>query len=184
MGENLYKDCKGHWRETRGEKLVWCNPASFSFKKDEMQWLLPLLKDIEEGFYVPEPGGNYTDLGIMSRRIKAGAYFELIMSIRGEVVWRLGQLYTERDRKLDRFLLEGKYCDEKDDFKQAHVARISAEEVERRINRALNYISGTKRTITTYEDFVNHPRVKKFPAIEPKVGRRKGASPPEPAPQW
>lgn len=169
MGGSIYKDARGHWRG-KGERLVWCNPASFSFKRDEMEWLLPLLSDIQEGFYIPEPGGNYSDEGIISRRIKAGAYFETLACILGEIGWRLDQLHTEKDKYLDKRLLKGSYCKGLEDFELAETARISVEKVGRRINRALNYISGTWRKNRTYEEFVSHPMQARSACVKAKQG--------------
>ena len=170
VSESIYKDSKGHWRDSY-ENLIWLNPGSISFTKEQMKWLLPLLDDLGAGFYVPEPQGGYMDSPITSRRIRAvsGAAFTRIVELSAEINWRLARVFRDgRDPYLDRELLEKHYCEEQTIESLARLTRL--EDVERRIERVLQYISGWRKT-RTYQEFVCHPMKAKSPCLKATQGR-------------
>jgi len=96
-----------------------------------------------------------------------------VACIVAEIDWRLNQVYQgtkEHPRRIDRYLLEAYFCDGTSSELLEHVSGLSYEEINRRINRALTYISGNRRRTRSYEDFVNHP---KTPTVKRGVETRK-----------
>ena len=158
MIESIYKDKRGNWRDAN-ENLIWCNPGSITFKKEEIVWLLPILYDLGNGWYVPEPKGGYADLSITQRRIRAvsNAHFTRIVELSAEINWRLERVFREREGFFDRELLEKHYCKGDTIESLARIARMSEEEVESRIRRTLNYISGWRRRTRSYQNYCSHP---------------------------
>ena len=170
--EEIYKDSRGHWRNKKSELIVWCNPGWVTFRKDEIVWLLSILYDLRNGWYVPEPEGGYVELPINKRQIRAtaGAYFTRLVELSAEIDWRLERVFRGDKDFFDRDLLENHYCDGDSVEKISHTARLSMDEVERRIERVLSYISWDRKE-RSYEEYCRHW----YPGYNEKVGdaRRK-----------
>ena len=144
------------------ESENWVAPKDLKFSKSEMLFLLKHLAGLRKGEYPPNPvGSSYTTLPECKVRAKSGAYFERVTDIADEVDIRLGQC------GLDGLLLEASKTWELSDERIARAANMSVAEVNRRLNRALRYISSgrdvrwhnaKKRSGISYKEFISHRR--------------------------
>lgn len=160
MADNLYKNERGHWLNA-DNTIEWCNPTRITFTREEMEWLLRHRHDMDGGYYIVEPRGGYIDAPITKRRIKHSAYFEVTACLCAELDVRLGRVWqgTEENKiYLDYYLLIGFYCDGISDEQLAAVAQKPVEEINRRIGRALGFISGWRRRKRSYNEYVSHRR--------------------------
>ena len=139
----------------------WVAPKDLKFSKSEMLFLLKHLAGLRKGEYPPNPvGSSYTTLPQCKVRVKRGGYFEGAIGIAAEIDIRLGQC------GLDGLLLEASKTWELSDERLSKAINISIEEVHKRLNRALKYISGRnmrwhntkKRKGVTYHEFISHRR--------------------------
>ena len=144
------------------ESENWVAPKDLKFSKSEMLFLLKHLAGLRKGEYPPNPvGSSYTTLPQCKVRVKRGGYFEGAIGIAAEVDIRLGQC------GLDGLLLEGSVTWELSDERLARATNMSVAEVNRRLNRALKYISSgrdvrwqntAKRMGISYKEFISHRR--------------------------
>ena len=144
------------------ESENWVAPKDLKFSKSEMLFLLKHLAGLRKGEYPPNPvGSSYTTLPQCKVRVKRGGYFEGAIGIAAEVDIRLGQC------GLDGLLLEGSVTWELSDERLARATNMSVAEVNRRLNRALKYISSgrdvrwhntKKRKGISYKEFISHRR--------------------------
>ena len=139
----------------------WYSPSNLKFSRAEMLFLLKHLAGLRKGEYPPNPvGSSYTALPIAQVRVKRGGYFEGAIGIAAEIDIRLGQC------GLDGLLLEASKTWELSDERIARVTNMSVAEVNRRLNRALKFISGRdmrwyntkKRSGISYKEFISHRR--------------------------
>ena len=144
------------------ESENWVAPKDLKFSKSEMLFLLKHLAELRRGEYPPNPvGSSYTALPSAQVRVRRGGYFEGAIGIAAEIDIRLGQC------GLDGLLLEGSVTWELSDERLARATNMSVAEVNRRLNRALRYISSgrdvrwhnaKKRSGISYKEFISHRR--------------------------
>ena len=140
----------------------WVAPKDLKFSKAEMLFLLKHLAGLRKGEYPPNPvGSSYTTLPQCNVRARSGAYFEKVVGIAAEIDIRLGHC------GLDGLLLEGSVTWELSDERLARATNMSVAEVNRRLNRALKFISSgrdvrwqntAKRMGISYKEFISHRR--------------------------
>ena len=143
----------------------WVAPKDLKFSKAEMLFLLKHLAGLRKGEYPANPiGSSYTTLPQCNVRAKSGAYFENVVGIAAEIDIRLDKC------GLDGLLLEGLVTWELSDERLARATNISVAEVNRRVKRALKYISSgpnvrwhntKKRSGISYKEFISHRRDKR-----------------------
>ena len=129
----------------------WVSYDKFSFKKREIVWVLRHLGEMSEGRWPTNPeGGTYLESPLSSKTRRHHADFENSTGIAGEIEARL------KECKLDMYLIYGFYQYFIPPEKLAIVAQMSVREVERRIIRALNYVSQPDfwEERTSYEEFI------------------------------
>ena len=142
---------------TRG----WWVPNEIIFAKVQITWLVAWLPVLERGEWPPIPQNETWN---QHKRAKSGAYFETPAAIYAEVTYRLDRTGQ------DGAMLKDFYLWEKSDREMTTTyPGLDIWEIERRVRRALAYISGWKRKRRTYQDFVSHPqRARKFLATDTK----------------
>ena len=144
------------------ESENWVAPKDLKFSRAEMLFLLKHLAGLRKGEYPPNPvGSSYTALPSAQVRVRRGGYFEEVVGIAAEIDIRLGHC------GLDGLLLEGSVTWELSDERLARATNMSVAEVNRRLNRALRYISSgrdvrwhnaKKRSGISYKEFISHRR--------------------------
>ena len=140
----------------------WVAPKDLKFSKAEILFLLKHLAGLRKGEYPPNPvGSSYTALPSGQVRAKSGGYYEPVAGIAAEIDIRLDKC------GLDGLLLEGSVTWELSDERLARATNMSVAEVNRRLNRALKYISSgrdvrwhntKKRKGISYKEFISHRR--------------------------
>ena len=139
----------------------WVAPKKLKFSRAEVLFLLKHLAGLRKGEYPPNPvGSSYAALPSAQVRVKRGGYFEEVVGIAAEIDIRLGQC------GLDGLFLEGSVTWELSDERLARATNMSVAEVNRRLNRALKFIScrdmrwhnTKKRGGISYKEFVGHRR--------------------------
>jgi len=124
----------------------WWAPGEIIFLREQVIWLLQFLSDLEKGNWLSAPNGVlYKDHTNVSRR----AYFEAPIEVYGELMDRLklcgidGAVLADyyANKPMDLMCLT--YCDKPGGILY-------------RKDRALRYVSGTKRKSRTYKEFCNH----------------------------
>jgi len=148
-------------------KLIWAAPGAVYFNLEQVEWLLPQLKSLREGFYLPEPSSGYTDCFSIQHSHRAP--FEKAVLIAAEIDIRLAHT------GLDRYLVEDKHCRGLSESEIAKSLTMSELEVYKRIRSAVSYIASgriprwidtEKRKGILYRDWVRNRRRQWF---KPKV---------------
>jgi len=126
----------------------WWSPGEIIFLREQVEWLLQFLSELEKGNWPMAPNGVlYKDHTNVSRR----AYFEAPIEVYGELMDRLklcgidGAVLADcyANKPMDLMCLT--YCDKPDGILY-------------RKDRALRYVTGTKRKQRTYKETCNHRR--------------------------
>lgn len=117
-----------------GKSLYWVSPGSVHFSREHIEFLLPFLYNMREGYYPAEPSGGYVNGGLKGA-ILSHAHFETAAQIAAEVDRRLSHT------GLDRYLVEDFYCGEVTDVELARQNHMELWDVQRRIGSAVGYIS-------------------------------------------
>lgn len=127
----------------------WWTPGEIVFQSQQCIWLVSWLNVLEGGDWTPIPQNE-----VLTRHKKPQhqAYFETAAEIYAEITYRLDR--TGQDGEM----LKDFYLWEKSDREMAIAYNLDIYEIERRVRRALRYISGWKRKTRTYQDFVSHRR--------------------------
>lgn len=131
-------------------KDEWYAPRDIRFTQGQMVWLVSWLTTLEVGDWPAIPQNE-----TWSRRQKSqgGAYFEMPAQIWAEITYRLDRCGQDGEMLKDFYLWH------KADREMCIAYRIDdIYEVERRVARALRYVSGWKRKTRSYQDFTSHPR--------------------------
>lgn len=137
----------------------WHPGHSIRYKADQVIWLISILNLLRIGEYPPDPketgyvGGGKT-------RLNAKAKFTMAVEIATEIDIRLERA------GIDGLLLEMCYThgEENRIFMEQHAAKamdMDINEVDKRIHRALKYVSGARLKQRTYKDFQDHKGSKK-----------------------
>lgn len=140
-------------------KLIWVNPSAVHYDREQVEWLLPHLRDLREGYYPPEPrDSGYVEI---QHRITEHAPYEMACGIAGDIDIRLART------GLDRYLVEEKYCNGLSEQEITEKLYMDEAEVYRRIASAVSYIASGilprwidthKRRGLTYREWVNNRR--------------------------
>lgn len=118
------------------DKLIWVAPGAVYFNLEQIEWLLPQLKDLREGTYPLEPTGGYVDSPDKQRTFRAP--FEIATLIAAEIDIRLART------GLDRYLVEEKYCKGLSELEIAQSLHMDEDNVYKRISSAVSYIASGK----------------------------------------
>lgn len=158
----VWDDCNGHWysiRNHRNEKVLieWYSILEIRFCKYQVKWILSYLgelkgeqgkeaqRDMKEGTWPISPvGSTWIEQPINSPRRIKNAAFEKPCEIAGEVELRL------RKTGKDGLALLSVYCYGVPIGELAEYNHISKDEVERRMDSSLYYVSGWRRKIYRY----------------------------------
>ena len=116
-------------------KLAWIAPGAVYFDREQVELLLPWLRDMREGAYPNEPAGD--DEGHRSG-INSQAPFEVVCQVAAELDARLAMT------GLDRVLVEGYYCFQQSAGEIAREYGKNEQGVLQSINNAVSFISSGK----------------------------------------
>ena len=120
---------KEHW--DKSGNLIWVAPSAVKFNREHIDFLLPILGKMIEGWYPAEPNQKNSP---KSRRF-THAHFEIICEIAAEIETRLART------KQDRYLVEDKYLKGMSEEEIARKTSMDEIEVENHILSAVSYIS-------------------------------------------
>jgi len=113
----------------------WYAPHEITFKHEHNIFLMENLSALKEGHWPREPVNSYTDPGI-NIRSRNRAPFEIPCQFAAEIENRLEQC------GIDGIITKLSICyDESSETIAAHL-NLTTGEIQKRINRCLNYISG------------------------------------------
>ena len=123
------------------------SPSQIRFNRPQVKWLLHHLPELRKGDWPVRPeGSSYIDQVIVGKkRVRRKAPFIDAGDICGELEHRL-----ERTG-LDGLLVEAVYTWDKSIDILARVASMSVKEVELRMGKALEYITGNRRKREPYK---------------------------------
>jgi hypothetical protein len=135
----------------------WYSPSSVtSFKRQQVIWLISILNILQLGEFPPNPKeSGYDESGIGHRQVSAKAKFTIAAEIYTELTLRIEKCGE------DGLWLEQSYGDgaEYKIMREEHIAKtmhVDINEVDRRVNQALVYVSGKRMKQKTYKDWKNH----------------------------
>jgi hypothetical protein len=157
---------------TGRSSLSYVAPSAVRYNREDIEFLLPWLKQMREGAGPHEPESGY--VGGKKTGISPRAGYELWCQVAAEIDNRLQRT------GMDRFLVERHYCDGLDIETIACWVFLPTREIQRRINSALSYISSgpcprwlhcvdcknykhcrqKRRVGITYKDWKSHRRIK------------------------
>jgi len=155
MKECRYKDSKNRWHSCRSWRDCcghpYYEPYEIQFCRLQMLWLLAYLPILKDGRYPPGAATGYVDMHLESNRSPAvRASFETPAGLAAEVEVRLDRC------GLDGVILKAITLWGEPPDKLAGKLNMTCEDVLRRRERALQYISGWRRRRITYRDFCAH----------------------------
>jgi len=124
-------------------RLIWVALGAVHYDLEQVEWLLPQLKDLREGNYPSEP--RETGYVGIQQRITERAPFEVVCQIAAEIDIRLART------GLDHYLVEDKYCKGLSESEIAQNLYMDEFEVYKRIRSVVTYIASGSipRWITT-----------------------------------
>ena len=121
------------------------------FTKDQVKWLLEILPLLRNGWW-PE---SEDCQGAHSQR----AYFQTPIEVAAELDARLEKT------GIDGAMAEGRYTLSKPYESLAKQYNLGYDQVKRRIRRAIAYMSGWRRKIRTYKQWIEHRRSEKWTKV-------------------
>lgn len=129
-----------------GMKLIWAAPSDLHYSRDQVVFLLDHLEMLREGEYPPEPvSSGY--IGGRGKRNRSQANFIVPTEIAAEIDIRLAKC------GLDRYLVEDRYLEGLDERAISKKTGIDEEEVSKRINSVIVYLTYKKHLEYTYKEF-------------------------------
>ena len=141
----------------------WYSYRDIRFQKAQIRWLLQNLPKLKEGEWPPCPwGGSSIDPDI--KHTGSGRQsFQNPCEVWAEVKMRLDFLFKQNGiAAKDCNLMIAYYVDGVEDYRLANLSNLSLDYMERRISRALSYISGfrfwTNKTRESYQVFISHKK--------------------------
>jgi hypothetical protein len=154
-------ECNEFWSLVVTER--WYSAGEINFKTEQIIWILENLAVFRLGIYPRRPDTVDSAGIIWSGRAgtQRGAGFERACDITAEIEVRL------KMTGFDGFLLEAVYSWQKDDVELAVVLGMDFGDLQRRINRALKYVSGYRRKKYSYKEYVGHRKVR----VKENVGK-------------
>lgn len=138
---------KRDWNECPGAPDWYPHSAIHSYCPNQVIWLMESLLIGEQGYWPSEHVETGYSGGKRVRYMKRGAYFEIPICIYAEITWRLDQ--CGRDGALAKL----HYAHGIDVYEVAQLRGMSADFVQERIRRVINYISGRGRKEILYYEF-------------------------------
>ena len=131
----------------------WYSFNDIKFCRQQVVWLLEWLPALRGGLWpLDMKTTGYTETPRVQKSRSRHAYFENPCQIAAEIDYRLSQC------GLDRYLVEDLYIN---GFREEDIAQklgLEVEEVYRRINAILNYISGWVRKDCSFREWRGHRR--------------------------
>jgi hypothetical protein len=155
MKECRYKDDKNRWHSCRSwrdcDGHEYYETYEVQFCRFQMLWLLANLLILKDGRYPPGTASGYIDLHLESNKTLTGrASFETPVGLAAEVEIRLDRC------GLDGVILKAVVMWGEAPDRLAKGLKMEYQDVLRRQERALQYISGWRRRRITYKDFCSH----------------------------
>ncbi len=127
------------------EELVWVAPNAVRYTAAHVKLLLPILPDMREGVYPPEPSGGY--IGGKRTRSLTRAYYETVCQVAAEIDRRLACTGLDSYIVKDYYARIGKYGLPEENIHNRVIHDIAEEidkeawEISRRIKSAVSYIA-------------------------------------------
>lgn len=137
------RGCRG-WRRCVGP-FPWYPPAAISYCRNQIPWLLEHLADIAEGRW---PRSPTPEAFVFLHRFKTSASFTAPVEIAAEINIRLAACGEDGD------LLRAYYSDGWDIDRLARLMHTTSEKLQRRVSRALLYVTGKTCRRVSYKEFV------------------------------
>lgn len=128
---------------------TYWQPREISYSRPQLEWLLPVLDELKEGIYPPDPRdtGYNIDAGI--RGSPSGhAPYETAAMIAGEVEARLNQCPDKLREMMLAYYKDGWPLD--------RLARLTGNAdwwIHRNIKRGMRYITGRRRMSCTFSEW-------------------------------
>ena len=145
-----------------GMRLIWAAPSDLYYSRDQVDFLLNHLNMLRDGEYPPEPvSSGY--IGGKGKRLRPWARFTIPAEIAAEIDIRLSKC------GLDRYLVEDRYCKGLDERAISQKTGLDEEEVSRRINSVIVYLTYKNHLEFTYREF---KRRKLFRRGNVRVGQK------------
>jgi hypothetical protein len=143
----------------------WYSAGEINFKTEQIIWILENLAVFRLGIYPrrPDTADSMDVTGGRRSGVRRGAGFERACDINAEIEVRL------KMTGFDGFLLEVVYAWQKDEVVLAAVLGMNLRDLQRRINRALKYVSGYRRKKHSYKEYVGHRKVR----VNENVGKER-----------